>query len=102
MGFPPPALVPAELERRIDHRVFVGRLLTPAHIGTYALPGTGRRAAHIAGYALAEIGPWLPFEEQEGRLARKSDAAAAHSEWGFQGEHRLRRVDFRDGLWLGR
>jgi len=25
----------------------------PAHIGTYALPGTGRRAAHIAGYALA-------------------------------------------------
>jgi len=58
--------------------------------------------AHIAGYALAEIGPWLPFEEQEGRLARKSDAAAAHSEWGFQGEHRLRRVDFRDGRWLGR
>ncbi len=61
----------------------------------------GSQVAHIAGYALAEIGPWLPFEEQEGRLARKSDAAAAHSEWGFQGEHRLRRVDFRDGLRLG-
>ncbi len=74
----------------------------PAHIGTYALAESVDEGAHIAGHALAEIGPWLPFEEQEGRLARKSDAAAAHSEWGFQGEHGLRRVDFCDGSRRGR
>ena len=27
----------------------------PAHIGTYALPGTVKRGAHIAGYALPDV-----------------------------------------------
>ena len=35
-----------------------------AHIGTYALPGPVKRGAHIAGYALPEIGLWLELEEQ--------------------------------------
>ena len=36
--------------------------MAAAHIGTYALPGQPDRAAHIAGYALAEIGLWLELE----------------------------------------
>ena len=40
----------------------IERLSVAAHIGPYALPGQPDCAAHIAGYALAEIGLWLELE----------------------------------------
>ena len=47
-----------------------GRLLTPAHIGTYPLADRVDEGAHIAGYALAGAGflDWLPFARVSGRL----------------------------------
>jgi hypothetical protein len=48
------------------------QVTSPAHIGTYALPGIPRRGAHIAGYALPDLGE--PLQERE-QIAGFLDAA---------------------------
>ena len=53
--------------------------LQVAHIGTYALPETGGRAAHIAGYALAVSEP-LGASEMFSAQNRRSEMATAEAE----------------------